>query len=80
MRDERLEVSVSFDERRGYVATADGLPTVTALSLAGVHKRISALLMPDDGVLLKLVLDRAARLERDRRRRDAAGRERLSLR
>jgi hypothetical protein len=74
MRDERLEVSVTFDERRGYVARADGLPAVTALSLAGVHKRINALLMPDDGVPLKLVLDRAARLERDRRRRGGASR------
>ena len=34
MRDRRLEVSVSFDERRGYVAHANGLPTITALSRA----------------------------------------------
>ena len=34
MRDSRLEVSVSFDERRGYVAHANGLPTITALSRA----------------------------------------------
>jgi hypothetical protein len=34
LRDERFEVSVSFDERRGYVAHANGLPTITALSRA----------------------------------------------
>jgi hypothetical protein len=34
MREERLEVRVSFDETRGYVAHANGLPTITALSRA----------------------------------------------
>jgi hypothetical protein len=34
LRDERFEVRVSFDERRGYVAHANGLPTITALSRA----------------------------------------------
>jgi hypothetical protein len=34
LRDERFEVRVSFDERRGYVAYANGLPTITALSRA----------------------------------------------
>jgi hypothetical protein len=34
MRDRRLEVSVSFDEQCGYVASANGLPTITALSRA----------------------------------------------
>jgi len=34
LRDERFEVRVSFDERRGYVARANGLPTITALSRA----------------------------------------------
>jgi hypothetical protein len=32
LRDERFEVRVSFDERRGYVAHANGLPIITALS------------------------------------------------
>jgi hypothetical protein len=40
MRDERFEVRVSFDERRGYVAHANGLPTITALSLAVARRRI----------------------------------------
>ena len=34
MREDRLEVSVTFDERHGYVAHANGLPTITALSRA----------------------------------------------
>ena len=34
LRDERFEVRVSFDERGGYVASADGLPTMTPLSRA----------------------------------------------
>ena len=34
MRDERLEVSVTFDERLGYIGTAPSLRSpVTALSL-----------------------------------------------
>ncbi len=69
MRDERLEVSVTFDERRGYVATAPELrQPVLALSLAGLRRKIEIALLPDD-VNVRLVLDRAARMERDRRRR-----------
>jgi hypothetical protein len=68
MRDERFEVAVTFDERRGYVASAPKLRSpVTALSLGGLRRRIEALLLPDE-VDVQLVLDRAARLERDRRR------------
>jgi hypothetical protein len=41
MRDDRFEVSVTFDERRGYVGTAPELrTTVTALSLGGLRRRI----------------------------------------
>jgi len=76
-----MRVAVSFDSERGYYTTAPDVPTVTALSLAGVRKRIAAALMPDE-VDIKLELDRAARRERDRRRapplaqpgRDAGGR------
>jgi hypothetical protein len=70
MRDDRLEVSVTFDERRGgYVASHPQLRSpVTALSLGGLRRRIEALMLPDD-VIVMLNLDRAARLERDRRRR-----------
>jgi hypothetical protein len=39
MNGERLEVSVSFDEQRGYVASAPELRTpVTALSLGGLRR------------------------------------------
>jgi hypothetical protein len=68
MRTRRLEVSVTFDERRGYVASAPGLRApVVALSLGSLRRRIEAALMPED-VDVKLVLDRPARQERDHRR------------
>jgi hypothetical protein len=42
MGGERLEVvMVSFDERRGYVASHPELPTITALSLAVARRRIN---------------------------------------
>jgi hypothetical protein len=60
MSGDRLEVSVSFDERRDYVATAPELRApVTALSLGGVRRRIEALLLPED-VEVRLVLDQSA--------------------
>ena len=41
MREERLEVSVTFDERRGYIASAPGLlQPIVALSLGGLRRRI----------------------------------------
>ena len=52
MRDRRLEVSVSFDERRGYVAHANGLPTITALSRRRINERSYA------GLLFKLARGR----------------------
>jgi hypothetical protein len=42
-----------------------------ALSLASLRKRIEAALLPND-VEVRLVLDRAARHERDQRRRGSA--------
>jgi hypothetical protein len=69
MRDERFEVTVSFDERRGYVASHPKLRSpVTALSLGGLRRHIEALMLPDS-VDVRLMLDRAALRERDRRRR-----------
>jgi hypothetical protein len=61
MGGERLEVvMVSFDERRGYVATAPELRSpVTALSLGDLRRRIEALMLPDN-VNVRLVLDRSA--------------------
>jgi hypothetical protein len=70
--DARLEVAVSFDEGRGYVGSHPDLRSpVTALSLGGLRRKIEAALLPDD-VNVRLVLDRGARLERDRRRRSVA--------
>jgi hypothetical protein len=74
MRDDRLEVSVTYDARHGYVGSAPGLRSpVTALSLGGLRRRIEALLLPDD-VIITLNLDRVARQERDRRRRGGESR------
>jgi hypothetical protein len=69
MRDERLEVSVTFDERRGYVASGPRLrQPVVALSLGGLRRRIEIALLPAD-LIITLSLDRTARRERDRQRR-----------
>jgi hypothetical protein len=70
--DARLEVAVSFDAGRGYVGPHPDLRSpVTALSLGGLRRKIEAALLPDD-VNVRLVADRGARLERDRRRRSVA--------
>jgi hypothetical protein len=63
-----LEVSVTFDPARGYVASAPELRAPgTALSLGGLRRSIEALMLPDN-VEVVLHLDRAARIERDQRR------------
>jgi hypothetical protein len=47
MSGDRFEVSVTFDERRGYVASAPELrQPVVALSLGGIRRRIEAALLP----------------------------------
>jgi hypothetical protein len=70
MRKRRLEVSVTFDERRGYVGTAPKLRApLVALSLSGLRRQVEAALMPGDPADIKLELDRAARIEHDQRRR-----------
>lgn len=49
MREERLEVSVTFDERHGYVASAPELRwPVVALSLGGLRRKIEISMLPDD--------------------------------
>jgi hypothetical protein len=63
---DRFPVQVTFDQQRGYVATAEGWPTLTALSLAGLRRQIDARL--SKGVIARLQLDGAARQERDARR------------
>jgi hypothetical protein len=68
MPDDKLTVTVTYDERRGYVGTAAELKVpVVALSLGGLRRKVEALMSPDD-VIVMLNLDRGARLERDRRR------------
>jgi hypothetical protein len=68
MRGEQLEVSVTFDERRGYVAFAPDLrQPVTALSLGGLRRRIEIALLSDD-VDVRLIFNRTVERERDRRR------------
>src|SRR5438876_6988186 len=57
MRDERLEVSVTFDERRGYVGHVPDLAEpITALSLVVLRRRIEERLLPDT-VDVRLMLD-----------------------
>jgi hypothetical protein len=70
MGNGRFNVAVSFDERRGgYIGAHPQLPSpVTALSLGGLRRRIEIALLPEVDVDIRLVLDRGARLERDRRR------------
>ena len=69
MRDERFEVSVTFDAERGYVATAPELrQPVVALSLGGLRRKIEVALLPDD---VRVVLQLDGRAERERHRRRA---------
>jgi hypothetical protein len=74
MSGERLEVSVTFDPAKGYVATVPDLAEpISALSLAVLRRRIEERLLPDS-IDVRLILDRRARLERDQRRRGGEGR------
>ena len=79
MWGKRLEANVTFDPARGYIASAPVLrQPIVALSLSSLRRRIEATLMPDD-VDVRLVLDRVARLERDRRRQQMSRVARPSL-
>jgi hypothetical protein len=74
-----LEVSVTFDSAKGYVALVPDLAEpITALLLAVLRRRIEERLLPDS-VEVRLMLDRAARLERDQRRRGGVSRDSDSL-
>jgi hypothetical protein len=65
---DKLIIAVTFCPERGYVGSSPDLrETVIALSLGGLRRKVEALISPDDVIVL-LNLDRAARLERDRRR------------
>jgi hypothetical protein len=70
---ERIVVAVAYDPKVGYRTTGGPeLPVVIALSLGGLRRRIEAALMPEEPIII-LNLDRAARFERDRRRRGSVG-------
>ena len=73
MPDERLEVSVTFDER-GYIGSAPELrQAVVALSLGGLRRKIEIAMLPDD-VRVVLQLDGLAERERHRRQAQALSR------
>src|SRR3954466_12334029 len=70
MREEQLEVRVTFDER-GYIGSAPELrQAVVALSLGGLRRKIEIALLPDN-VRIVLQLDGLAERERHRRRAQA---------
>jgi len=65
---EKLTISVTFDSAKGYIGTHPELQQpVIALSLGGLRRKVEAAMLPED-VIVTLSLDKAARLERDRRR------------
>jgi hypothetical protein len=68
MREERLEVSVTFDAERGYIGSAPELrQAMVALNLGGLRRKIEIAMLPDD-VRVVLQLDGLAERERHRRR------------
>ena len=65
---DKFSIAVTFNPDCGYVGTSPELRApVVALSLGGLRRKIEALISPDE-VIVTLNLDKAARLERDRRR------------
>jgi hypothetical protein len=68
MSADRLEVNVTFDSARGYIASAPELrQPIVALSLASLRKRIEIALLPEEPLVV-LQLDGLAERERHRRR------------
>ena len=75
MGDERLDVTVTFDAERGYIASAPELrQPVVAFSLGGLRRRIEILMLPDN-LRIVLQLDGLAERERHRRRAQLLTRE-----
>jgi hypothetical protein len=71
MSSDRLNVSVTFDAERGYIASAPELhQPIVALSLGGLRRRIEMAMLPDN-VRVVLQLDGLAERERDRLRAQA---------
>jgi hypothetical protein len=53
MSGERLEVNVTFDSARGYIASAPEVrQPIIALSLGGLRRRIDTLMLPDDSIII----------------------------
>ena len=67
MRADQLAVAVTFDPVKGYIGSAPELrQPVTALSLGGLRRRIEALLLPEEPiVVLNLPGTRPAAYYRD---------------
>jgi hypothetical protein len=64
---EKIVVDVTYGSR-GYVGRSPDLRApVVALSLSGLRRKIETAMLPDE-IVVMLQLDKAARLERDRRR------------
>jgi hypothetical protein len=71
MSGNRLDVTVTYDARHGYIATAAELrQPVVALSLGGLRRRIETAMLPDR-VDVMLQLDGLAERERHRRKAQA---------
>jgi hypothetical protein len=65
---DKLSIAVTFRPEQGYIGTAPDLrQPIIALSLGGLRRKVEAAMLPED-VIIVLNLDKAARLERDRRR------------
>ena len=58
---EQLFVNVTFDPARGYVAVHPEMPSVVALSLDGIRRKIESMSLSDKARVI-LQLDHSARL------------------
>ena len=76
MIDDKLHVAVTFDPAKGYISSHAELRPFTALSLNGLRRKIEAALIPENPIVV-FTLDRAARIERDQRRRTVAAPTRI---
>jgi hypothetical protein len=66
---DRLEISVTYDAERGYIASGPELRhPIVALRLASLRKRIEIARLPDD---VRVVLHLNGLAERERHRRQA---------
>ena len=67
MSADRLDVTVTYDASCGYIGSVPGLKApVVALSLGGLRRKVEALMVPDEPIVV-LQLDGLAERERPRR-------------